>query len=175
MEPLLIASLLLIGFGSGMIYNENKKMESMKFKDANWFIFELLDESDKVVYVGLTKNPEQRLRQLTKLKPHKLHPDSSYGNFYNQNLNMDVIAGFENKKEALEALDFLKQESDPLYLQKKLFRKQICSNAGKITLKSGNHNMQQKYVCEDGAIVSNVWLGRYCAKNGLDKNKAIKL
>lgn len=146
-----------------------------QFTDANWYIFEMRDENDNTVYVGFTKNPEQRLRQLTRVKPHPTKPNSSHGMFYNLPVTMEVIAGFDEKKDALEALEILKEESDPDYLRKKLERKEICSRAGKATITSGNHNMNEKYVCEDGHITTAVWMKRYCLSRGLDPEKSVKI
>ena len=179
MNALLIACLVLVAFAAGMLYERTKNYRTMKltkqFTDANWYLYELLNDKEEVVYTGVTKDPDQRLRQMTRLQPHKDHPNSSYGLFYGQNLTLDVVAGFENKKQALEALEILKEENDPDYLQKKLFRKQICSKAGRMTVESGNHNMQTRYECEDGHITTAVWMERYCLKRGLDPKKSVKI
>ena len=146
-----------------------------QFTDANWYIFEILDSSENVLWLGLTKNPNQRLNQLTRLKPHKERPNSSYGMFYGQNVTMNVVAGFDQKKEALEALEILKEESDPDYERKKAERKVICSRAGRATVESGNHNMQVRYRCPDGHVTTKMLFKRYCLRHGLDSSKAEKL
>jgi len=86
-----------------------------------------------------------------------------------------VIAGFDTKKQALEALEILKEEQDPNYAQKKLFRKQVCSQAGRITIDNGNHNMFAKFRMPDGKIVTKIWLDRYCTKHGFSKESAERI
>lgn len=71
-----------------------------------WKIYELYDTYGSIVYVGCTHNPEYRFVQHTKNKP-----TPGQGKFYGrQDLVLNIVAEYEDRKEALRAEGALKLE-----------------------------------------------------------------
>lgn len=62
-------------------------------------VYQLLDATGDVVYVGESKNPKRRFRQHTRTTPN---PYDNHGKFYGRtDLALQVIASFETRAEAL--------------------------------------------------------------------------
>jgi len=171
MTFLLIAILIIVAFGAGMLYAQ-KTPKSMNYTDATWYLFELTENGESVFF-GIAKNPEIRFYQLCKIKPNPAKK-SSYGLFYGRDVEMQVLVGYENKKDALETLRILKADT-PSYVERLKERRQINSIAGRASMLKGTHNMLTRYRCSDGKIVTGVWLRRYCEKHNLDPSEAVRL
>ena len=60
-----------------------------------YYVYQLIQEG-KVVYVGETQNPKQRLYDHTKRKPKH----SGHGLFYGLDLEIEIIECYVTKKEA---------------------------------------------------------------------------
>lgn len=61
-----------------------------------WYVYQLINKEGTVIYIGETRDPRQRLYDHTRRKPKH----SGHGKFYGQELEIEVIAEFDNKKEA---------------------------------------------------------------------------
>lgn len=161
------------------LLNPDKITESMcqteNFTDAKWYLYELIDETGKVVYVGITGNPNTRLAMHTKKRPHATRPTAAYGLFYGQNLILDVIAGFDTKSDALRSEKALKEENGFKPTEYNQFHDCYIAKGTKACVASVNHNVKQKWLCENGRIVNALHLTRYCKNHGLDKEKAVRL
>lgn len=142
---------------------------------ATWYVYELLNEANEVVYVGITTKPNQRLYQHTKKKPHKTSPTVTYGLFYGQNIIMNCVAGFDTKGQALVAETLLKKENGLVCSEHDSLVNNCSRKGGQRCAKSPNFVFKQHYKTEDGHITTSGWLKRYCAKRNLDPNKAIKV
>ena len=59
-----------------------------------YYVYQLI-ENGKVIYIGETMYPKQRLYDHTKRKPKAGH-----GKFYGLDLEIEIIAEFDNKKDA---------------------------------------------------------------------------
>jgi predicted GIY-YIG superfamily endonuclease len=63
-----------------------------------YYVYELYNSMGTVEYVGQTENAKNRLRQHTKVKPVRC---SGNGKFYGrQDISMNIVAEFQNRKEA---------------------------------------------------------------------------
>jgi len=60
-----------------------------------YYVYQLIQDG-KVVYVGETQNPKQRMYDHTKRKPKH----SGHGLFYGLNLEIEIIECYATKKEA---------------------------------------------------------------------------
>ena len=70
------------------------------------YVYELINLYGTVEYVGESKNPYIRFRQHTKWKPNRAN-----GKFYRrQDIMLNIVASFNNRKEALTLEGKLKIE-----------------------------------------------------------------
>ena len=147
-----------------------------QFNDAVFYVYELINDETVVEYVGVTKHPNKRLFQHTKIKPHKVKPSSTYGMFYGrEDIRMEIIVGFDTRKEALKTEGAIKEENGLLWTEQLQFRKEYCSKAAKKAYEGPNHNVKTRFLCANGEVVSGLWLKRYCKANKLDIKKAVRI
>lgn len=60
-----------------------------------YYVYQLI-ENGRVIYVGETQNPKQRLYDHTRRKPNH----SGHGLFYGKDLEIEIIECYASKKEA---------------------------------------------------------------------------
>ena len=64
-----------------------------------YYVYELRDTHNVIVYIGCTNNPEKRLYYHIKCRPQKR---SGIGRFYGQNdLTLSIVKEFDNRQDAL--------------------------------------------------------------------------
>lgn len=61
-----------------------------------YYVYKIMDQSDQVLYVGESTNPNNRLYEHTRKKPTV----SGRGKFYKQNVKMQIVSVHYSKKAA---------------------------------------------------------------------------
>ena len=141
-----------------------------------YYVYQIVDNSGKILHIGKTMDLERRFAQHTRWKGYG---DSSAGLFYKQDVKLEIVKTFNNKKDATLYEGEYKLQNGFEWTEKEQWkdfgRKSVESGHLKRVRTGPNGINNQLVQCPDGHITNHSWKGRYCEKHGLDVNECIRI
>ena len=136
------------------------------------YVYQIIDNSGKILHIGKTMDLERRFAQHTKWKGYG---DSSAGLFYGRtNIKLEIVKEFNDKKECTKFEGEYKIQNGFIWTEKEQWkdfgRKSVESGHLKRVRTGPNGINNQLVRCPDGHITNHAWKKRYCEKHNLDVN-----
>ena len=119
------------------------------------YIYTLIDEDDKVLYVGCSIKPVDRLYSHVKRKPCATKRTGT-GYFYGRtDIRLDILSSFNNRKAALLEEGKVKKLHGLTWTERTKTPKQIdvCASGGKVTMAKLN---KIPHICTCGRVIKGV-------------------
>ena len=120
-----------------------------------YYIYSLIDDTNKIVYIGCSTKPVDRFYSHVKRKPCATKRNGT-GYFYGRtDLSLRILFSTTNKSKALLAEGKYKELNGFVWSEKAKTPKQIdvCASGGKVTMAKLN---QIPHICTCGRVIKGV-------------------
>ena len=120
-----------------------------------YYIYSLIDDTNKIVYIGCSTKPVERFYSHVKRKPCATKRNGT-GYFYGRtDLSLRILFSTTNKSKALLAEGKHKELNGFVWSEKAKTPKQIdvCASGGKVTMNKLN---QIPHICTCGRVIKGV-------------------
>ena len=120
-----------------------------------YYIYSLIDDTNKIVYIGCSTKPVERFYSHVKRKPCATKRNGT-GYFYGRtDLSLRILFSTTNKSKALLAEGKYKELNGFVWSEKAKTPKQIdvCASGGKVTMNKLN---KIPHICTCGRVIKGV-------------------